>query len=355
MRDDSLIIRQPDLDSAVQAGILTRSTADELVAFVAQDNAINHADDEQLRLVTGFNDIFVTIGLVLFLGAIGYLSGGFKTFLLPVAAWLLAEIFTRKKHMALPSIVLLAVFAISSFISVLSVLSGSSNSLPSNFVGAAPGLTALSGLITAGLIGLHWLRFHVPITVAAGTGALVLMLTAGLTAAFPDSVEKSFGLILVPIGVAVFGLAMYFDASDRARRTRRSDMAFWLHLLAAPLIVHPLVWNIANVPSMSGSDAVIIFIMFAVLSFVALVIDRRALLVSSLAYLGYALSTLLVKTSWGSETFAVAVLGVGAVVLTLSVAWSPLRKMLLSVLPETIRYFVPAHQTQYATQQKVSQ
>src|SRR5438874_3733945 len=39
--------------------------------------------------------------------------------------------------------------------------------------------------------------------------------------------------------------AMAFDASDRERATRRADCAFWLHLLAAPLIVHSLIWLVS--------------------------------------------------------------------------------------------------------------
>src|SRR2546430_3225670 len=38
----------------------------------------------------------------------------------------------------------------------------------------------------------------------------------------------------------MFLFAMWWDGSDRARLTRRSDVAFWLHLLAAPMIVHPV-------------------------------------------------------------------------------------------------------------------
>ena len=34
---------------------------------------------------------------------------------------------------------------------------------------------------------------------------------------------------------------MRYDLSDPARETRRTDAAFWLHLLAAPLLVHTLV------------------------------------------------------------------------------------------------------------------
>ena len=35
------------------------------------------------------------------------------------------------------------------------------------------------------------------------------------------------------LGVGVFLFAMRWDSSDPARQTRRSDVAFWLHLLAA--------------------------------------------------------------------------------------------------------------------------
>ena len=45
------------------------------------------------------------------------------------------------------------------------------------------------------------------------------------------------GLVL---GIGVFLFAMWWDSSDPRRETRRSDVAFWLHLLSAPLIVHPI-------------------------------------------------------------------------------------------------------------------
>ncbi len=342
MNDDSLIIRQADLNSAVAAGVLERSTAEELVAFVLRGDGSNHADDEQLRLVTGFNDIFVTIGLALFLGAIAYLSAGMMVLTLPIATWLLAEIFTKRKRMALPSIVLLVVFAISAFGGVMYLLAPNTPSSDFGLRDNNAWQFAVSGLVTAGLIGLHWLRFHVPITLAAGCAALVAMVVALLEGAFPNIITTHAALVFVPLGLATFALAMFFDVQDRARRTRKSDMAFWLHLLAAPLIVHPLVWGLANLDSMVLGDAGLIFGLFAILSFVALTIDRRALLVSSLLYLGYALSTLLTKTHWGSETFAFAVLGVGAIVLILSVAWQPLRKFILSIMPQSIRALVPA-------------
>ena len=66
----------PGLESAVAAGVIDRATADRLLPYLqgsAPATETSDPDDEKLRLVTGFNDIFVTIGLVMFLGALGYL------------------------------------------------------------------------------------------------------------------------------------------------------------------------------------------------------------------------------------------------------------------------------------------
>ena len=73
--------------------------------------------------------------------------------------------------------------------------------------------------------------------------------------------------------------------------------------------------------------------LFAVLSFVALAIDRRALLVSSLLYLGYASSQILAWSGVASENAGLSILIVGGTVLVLSVAWQPLRRLVLKMLP----------------------
>ena len=74
----------------------------------------------------------------------------------------------------------------------------------------------------------------------------------------------------------------------------------------------------------------------------ALVVDRRALLVSSLIYLAYAAGKLISMSGFESSSYGVAVLAVGAVVLLLSLAWRPLRAALLRLLPATILQAVPA-------------
>ncbi len=109
-----------ELEAAVAKGVLDRSAADNLTEFLIQNRnaAASDPDEERLRLITGFNDIFVTIGIALFLGALNYLLSTYGTLVsgagVAIAAWGLAEVFTKRKRMALPSIVLLIVFVVSS-------------------------------------------------------------------------------------------------------------------------------------------------------------------------------------------------------------------------------------------------
>ncbi|MFT3988756.1 hypothetical protein [Aestuariivirga sp.] len=327
-----------DLEAAVTAGVIDRATLQRLQAFTAS-RITARPDEEHFRLLTGFNDIFVTIGLALFLGALSWLLTMASPWLasagVAVASWGLAEIFTRQRRMALPSIALLAVFVSSIFWLVLAI-AGSSATL-----GDHPASAVIAGLVATAAAWAHWQRFHVPITVAAGFAALAASVIAALSVQWPDAISDHPLPVFLPIGLAAFALAMRFDMSDRLRLTRRTDIAFWLHLLAAPLIVHPVVWGTVHLGEMDLPSAALIIGLFLVLGFVALVVDRRALLVSSLSYLAYAAGSLIVKAGFETSAYAVAVLVVGAIVLTLSVAWRPLRAALLSLLPSRITAAVP--------------
>ena len=94
-------------------------------------------------------------------------------------------------------------------------------------------------------------------------------------------------LAAAALGLAIFALAMWFDSSDLKRQTRRTDIAFWLHLLAAPIIVHPILLSVTGSDAPLGA-ALQVILVFVCLAVVALVVDRRAILVSSLSYLAYA-------------------------------------------------------------------
>ena len=62
---------QEDLNSAVSAGVISADAANALRAHVAASRDAVPADAEHFRLVTGFNDIFVSIGVVILLLAAG--------------------------------------------------------------------------------------------------------------------------------------------------------------------------------------------------------------------------------------------------------------------------------------------
>ncbi len=344
----------PGLEAAVRDRVIDRATAERLQPYLtgavaAADTA--DPDDEKLRLVTGFNDIFVTIGLLLFLGALVYLildvdfaSGPLKfasaSVSVAVASWGLAEFFTRRKRLALPSIVLLVIFVLAVFGAVVSLLEGLSPQWQGNN-DLAPVQLLVAGIAAAVAAVVHWLRFHVPITVAAGAGAVAVVLVALIQMLVPGLLTVYPTAVFLPLGLAVFALAMWFDSSDLKRQTRRTDIAFWLHLLAAPMIVHPLLAPVmTGTPSLSG--AVLVLAVFLLLAEVALLVDRRAILVSSLAYLAYAAGTLIAASGVESSAFAVATLAVGAVVLLLSAAWKPLRRAVMALLPHSLRSRLPA-------------
>jgi len=328
---------EAELDAAVDAGAISAQSAAALRAFVAQHRAAPSADEEQFRLLTGFNDIFVSIATLLMLLALSWITANAGP--LPAAAivaataWGLAEFFTRRRRMALPSIVLLVAFVAACFagFGVLTRMTAGGDNL------------AMSGGAIGAVVGawFHWRRFGVPITVAAGALAAVAAVLIGLVALVPG-LGDSWLVLLFAAGLALFATAMRWDMSDRARITRRSDVAFWLHLAAAPMIVHPFFALLGLLDSGAGPGrAAIAFALYLLLAAVALVVDRRALLVSALSYVLYAISTLIKASGALDATFALTALVVGSGLLLLSAFWQRSRLILLQRLPEGLRLKMP--------------
>ena len=240
------------LARGVEQGIITAEQAQRLRALenVGEPPELPVSpDDEQLRFISGFSDVFVTIGLAMFLGAIGLFaaqtfSGLVLGFVIAASTWLLAEFFTRVRRMALPSIVLLIVFAFAVFIAAGDAIGANSAGFSlTDLLGLGTGrptVAAGAAFVTVLLVALHYWRFRVPITIAAGCAALtgtVFSLFYGLV---PNLPPVAYNAVIFVCGLAVFAFAMQFDMTDPERLTRRTDIAFWLHLLAAPLIVHSM-------------------------------------------------------------------------------------------------------------------
>ncbi len=355
-----------DLNEAVAAGALDATAAASLRNFLDGDRMAPAVDEEQFRLITSFNDIFVSIASIILLFAVAWIgqevgqaaglvvlrpgdSGG-PSPLAPAAlaatAWGLALFFTGKRRMALPSIILLLAFVGGVFATAaLAIMTavGAATFENNNVAGSL--VAAAAALIAAGAAYLHWRRFHVPITVAAGSAAIVGLLLALVAAASDEQGDAMRNIILTAtllLGIAVFLFAMRWDASDQGRTTRRSDVAFWLHLLAAPMIVHPVFTLLGlNDGNATIGEGLIVVLLYVVLAVAALAIDRRALLVSALAYVLYALTDVFEQIGAVGLSVALTALVIGSALLLLSAYWHQARRLIVVRLPGALQSKLP--------------
>jgi hypothetical protein len=353
---------QTELDEAVASGAITAEAATALRAHIERQRSTPTADEEQFRLLTGFNDIFVSIAAAILLFAVAWIGhqvgqtlglaieGDGPAFTGPLAvaatAWALALFFTAKRRMALPSILLLlafvgGVFATAGFALVLAV--GPEQFDNNQVLGGI--VAAASAAIAAAAAWLHWKRFRVPITVAAGGAAVAALVMALIVSVLGDvegrngDILLGFGLVL---GIGMFLFAMWWDGSDRARITRRSDVAFWLHLLAAPMIVHPVFTLLGlNDGNATIAEGFIVILLYVVLGLTALAIDRRALLVSALAYVLYALNEMFRQFGAVELNVALTALVIGSALLLLSAFWHQARLIVVKPLPQGLKDRLP--------------
>ena len=352
---------QNDLDEAVAAGAVSVEQANALRAFIEQQRETPAVDEEQFRLITGFNDIFVSIAAAILLFAVGFIGqtigqnlglvieGDGPSPIAPLfvaaTSWGLALFFTAKRRMALPSILLLLAFVVSVFAAVGFSLVLGIGEPPEEQGALFAGIVAsASGAVAAAAAWLHWKRFRVPITVAAGAAA-VAAIAVGLLIAVLGEVEPYQNLLLgfvLLLGIGVFLFAMRWDSSDPARVTRRSDVAFWLHLLAAPMIVHPVFTLLGlNDNSATIGEGMVVIVLYVVIGLTALAIDRRALLVSALAYVLYALNELFRQFGAVELNVALTALVIGSSLLLLSAFWHQARAMVVRPLPEGLKTRLP--------------
>jgi len=372
---------EDDINSAVAAGAISSEAASSFRAHMTKVRELPRGSEENFRLINSFNDIFVAIGIVILLlavGAIGQaimgaiiglsydpplpgvepiaLTNEMRDFLqvresyqyslagllVTIASWPLAEFFTRKRRMALPSILLLLAFVGGIILALVSLGAalGLSGDQP---LGAA--IIAIAGLLAGGAAFLHWRRFQVPITVAAGIGALVIALLFTLVAiATLDPSSVGFLIAVLFAGLGVFYFAMRWDISDRERVTKRSDVSFWLHLLAAPMIAHPIfaLLGVTEGDDLGIGAAFGVLGVYIAFGLIALAIDRRALLVSALAYVLFALTFLFREFGAVELNFALTALIIGSALLSLSAFWQPIRARVVEPLPENLREKLPS-------------
>lgn len=385
------------LDAAVAAGIISAEQRDRLLAMEAagspsvsptaaasgEDSA---GDDENLRLIGGGNDLFVTVGTVLLTAGFTFvlntlLAGNLRWICagLIVFSWAVAEIVTRQHRMKLSSTVLALVFtAATATLLALEVDARYRIRMPESIwqllalrsqVSVA-GYMLLGGVIAAA--GLYFWRFRVPIL--AGVVAIAATLLAFLQTALllydgvasgavtppklEDVPELLRAALYMPLvcGLVVFATAVALDLYDRHRRKVWSDCAFWLHVVSAPMLVHPLFIMATGQDVVFGriepgaSATVMLTVLILGFVYVALAIDRRSLLVPTLAYFGTLGIYYLVNSaanSTGIPPFALILLAVGALVILFGAGWQRIRRLIVgSTLPTSVLDRLPPFKVQ---------
>lgn len=335
-----------DLTYAAEKGIFTQASITQFRAEILKRNNTHIADEESVRLLTSFNDIFVVIACLLLLFSSAWLlsSEGYPAIAAVAVAglsWLLAEFFVLKRKMALPAMVLLISFVGSVFWLVQALLSADMT-LSSMFHADEIEISLIIATTAAALAAwLHWWRFMVPITVTAGVvsaGALIILTLLYL---FP-TLKQYHEILLFLSGIAIFYIALRWDGDDLNRITKKSDVAFWLHLIAAPLIIHPIFTNL-NIAegSESSVDSIIVLVLYLFLILVSLVIDRRAFMVAALVYIMAALDQIFNEYGFSSHSFSYVGICIGASLLLLAGLWHKAREVIVARLPMALQNKVP--------------
>jgi hypothetical protein len=374
------MLQDTDLDAAVAEGIVTQAQATalrELAGKRERERAIAQGHEERFRFMRGFNDVFFAIGVVLFIAGFFYFAprGPIGYAVTAAVVWGLAEVLVGRLRLVLPGILLASVFVVLVFLAATPVPLESG--LPFeprlrpmfppaslldwlHYYPGGPLAFAARAFIAAGAAAAFYWRFKLPFALLPLAASLIVATWGVASFILPQWAGVSDAVVLLACGLGVFAAAMAFDASDRERLSRRADCAFWLHLLAAPLIVRsamllvvaPLAGAIGTTGeplrrNMNAEMAVAVALIVAVLAIVAILIDRRALLVSGLAYLGAAIGYALTGARGsglpadGAFVVAATLVILGAVVLTLGAGWVPLRRRLLALLSPAISNRLP--------------
>ncbi|WOI53534.1 hypothetical protein [Parvularcula sp. LCG005] len=243
-------------------------------------------NDEPLPFLNNFQDVFLSIGVIVFLVGIMILmtmtssSIANETSAITAMAvmcavvlaivWWLSEILVRRRRRILPGIVLFIAFVqlcIGLYGSGFALIFGEetvsqfeNGEYPgfdeSVFEGAEPtdknfraaanmAVAAIPLMAKIFMLGLplatllasyfYYRRFKLPFSVAGVATAAIGLLIVSLFFAFPYDVVRFAPVVLLSSGLALLVAGIVYDMKDPERVTRFSGNGFWLHLFAAPL------------------------------------------------------------------------------------------------------------------------
>jgi len=309
------------LNKAAKQGIISDKQVLSLLDFFSTEEAKakqteqTHSENsgEQLKFIRSFGDIFIALGVLLLTFTSNQLAVNTTHQLIIVAVFfLLAEWLVGYKRLVLPGMVIL--------LSILYFVNAIVDATNPAYESLDVFLIIISGLV-------FYLRYKMPFSlypVAVGSIYLSIELSGINVIQHP--------YIFILLGIAVFIVAMWYDSHDTRRITSLSDNAFWLHLLAAPLIVHGVMVSLF-LTKYGGlqTNSLYILLLFTLFFFIALFVDRRAILVSSFAYALYAVFKFAYQQFFQIDNLTLFIfMGVGIFVIFFGTYWYKVRTLIFS-------------------------
>ena len=315
------------LEAAVHKKIIQQNQVVPLLDFIqAQQSDIkpqtgSENQGEPLRFIRSFGDIFISLGVVLLVIAINMLPLSGYLYFIPVLGFVvMSEWLVRVRRLVLPGIAIL--------IAILYFVNKAIGFDHDNATIIGLGILSFTSLV-------FYLRYRMPFSLLPLAASLVAI------AIIQIGVELiEYPVIFAGLGLIVFVVAMGFDVRDTERKTHLSDSAFWLHLLASPLIVHGvmismLFSNHEWLKPINGEFFIVLF--FAIFLFIALLLDRRAILVSTQIYMIYALTQILQGQFDSAQNIMIYVLLLlGFVVIFFGTYWYKTRNLIFGFLSASV-------------------
>jgi hypothetical protein len=350
-----------DIQDAVEGGALTADQAASLRNFVAARTGTPTADEEHVRWLLGFHDFYIYFSSILLMIGVGWLGskievGRGPSFFIPLLVallcWGLAEYFVKRKRLALTGISLSWIFVYAVYFTVMLLAAQVIGPSDSRTTGQI--VSAVSAALAAGAAFLHWKRFGEPVAFSLILGTTAIAIMSLLGAAVPRDPDGTVSfIVLTLIGIATLAYAQTWEAKDIYRITKKADIAFWLHWVAAFEVALGLMGLLGLTNSPSEGAAIGGIVVFLIMVLVGIVLDRRLWALFGAWPGGIGIYTLIHGTTpaynpyaygdYGSSPYGYSPYGgmgnsvddvmltlliVGAVLIAIGMVWTPLRRTL---------------------------
>lgn len=201
-----------------------------------------HLDRSHLVDSLGISTVF--IALVTSLPAVIPGNLMLRALIAAAIAWGFSEAYTRRRPLAIPSILTALIFAeMTLVIAALMIPGVEVRDMVPDLVGLAqshPGGLSLACLATGAVILAHYRVMRAPIDPALAAAAWTAAVMLGARALSPEMMGYVAHFVAAGCAWLTLSAAVAMDVSDPRRETRGSDVAFWLHVAAALTLAYAI-------------------------------------------------------------------------------------------------------------------